>query len=96
MGLKRAGYHVYRSAQWQALRLEAKRRDDFKCTECGSRGRLEVHHVIPVRQAPERAYDLGNVTCLCPTCHTKQTNAERGIAPKPAREAWASLLQKEI
>jgi 5-methylcytosine-specific restriction endonuclease McrA len=89
----RAGYSVYRTAQWQALRLEAKRRDDFKCTECGSRGRLEVHHKIPVRQAPELSFDLGNVTCLCPTCHTKQTNAERGISPSPEREAWAQLLK---
>jgi 5-methylcytosine-specific restriction endonuclease McrA len=94
--MNRAGYHVYRSARWQALRLEAKRRDDFKCTECGSRGRLEVHHKIPVRQAPELAYELSNVTCLCTPCHTKATNAERGIAPNPAREAWASLLKEGI
>lgn len=92
----RAGYHVYRSARWKALRLEAKRRDDFKCTSCGASGWLEVHHKIPVRQAPELAYDLGNVTCLCTSCHTKQTNAERGITPSPEREAWASLLKKEL
>ncbi|RRH81722.1 HNH endonuclease, partial [Mesorhizobium tamadayense] len=75
MGMKdgRAGYSVYRTARWQALRLEAKRRDGFKCTSCGAHSKLEVHHIIPVRQAPERAFDLGNVTCLCPTCHTKQT-----------------------
>lgn len=53
-----------------------------------------MHHKIPVRQAPELAFDLGNVTCLCPTCHTRQTNAERGIKPDPAREAWANLLSK--
>jgi 5-methylcytosine-specific restriction protein A len=92
----RAGYSIYRSARWQALRIAAKRRDDFKCTECGSRGRLEVHHKIPVRQAPELAFELGNTTCLCPACHTKATNAERGIEPNPAREAWASLLKEGI
>ncbi|RVD62274.1 HNH endonuclease signature motif containing protein [Mesorhizobium sp. M7A.F.Ca.ET.027.03.2.1] len=92
----RAGYSVYRSAQWQALRLEAKRRDGFKCTGCGASGRLEVHHKISVRQAPELAFDLGNVTCLCPTCHTKATNAERGIKPNPEREAWASLLERKL
>ncbi|MGO4643237.1 HNH endonuclease [Mesorhizobium sp. 2RAF45] len=80
MGMKngRAGYSIYRSAAWQALRLAAKRRDGFMCTRCGARGRLEVHHETPVRQAPELAYDLGNLKCLCPPCHTKQTNAERG------------------
>lgn len=92
----RAGYSVYRSAQWQALRLAAKRRDGFKCTECGASGRLEVHHKIPVRQAPELAYELSNVTCLCTSCHTRKTNAERGIKPDPAREAWASLLERKL
>lgn len=96
MGMKhgRAGYHIYRSQRWQAIRMQAKRRDGFRCTECGARGRLEVHHKRSVRQAPELAYDLGNVTCLCPTCHHKQTMAERGICPKPAREAWQTLLSE--
>ena len=92
----RAGYHVYRSSRWQAIRLAAKRRDDFRCTGCGARGRLEVHHKIPVRQAPERSLDLGNVTCLCPTCHHRQTMAERGQKPNAAREAWQSLLGENI
>ncbi|WP_375160349.1 HNH endonuclease [Bradyrhizobium sp. RDT46] len=92
----RAGYSIYRSARWQALRLEAKRRDDFRCTKCGGRGRLEVHHEIPVRQAPELAFDLGNLKTLCPSCHTKQTNAERGYQPGPAREAWADLLKGNL
>src|SRR3546814_3143682 len=51
----RHGYSVYRDARWPPLRLKAKRRDGFKCTNCGARGRLEVHHKIPVRQAPERS-----------------------------------------
>ena len=98
MGMKhgRAGYSVYRSALWQSLRLDAKRRDDFRCTDCGARGRLEVHHKIPVRQAPELSFDLGNVTCLCPTCHHRRTMAERGHEPNAARDAWQSLLTKGI
>lgn len=98
MGMKngRAGYSVYRTARWQALRQAAKRRDDFKCTDCGGRGRLEIHHKISVRQAPDLAFDLGNLTSLCPPCHHKQTMAERGLEPNPAREAWKSLLRKEI
>ena len=98
MGMNgRAGYHVYRSARWQALRLAAKRRDDFKCTGCGARGRLEVHHKISVRQAPDLAFDLGNLTSLCPSCHSRQTRVERG-APEPTagQIAWRNLLRKEI
>lgn len=98
MGMKhgRHGYSIYRSAQWQALRLEAKRRDEFKCTDCGDRGRLEVHHSKPVRSHPELAFDLANVTCLCGPCHHKKTMAERGLEPNPARDAWKTLLKRRI
>jgi hypothetical protein len=82
-------------AAWP-VRTAAVRRDDFKCQECGERGRLEVHHVIPVRLAPELAYDLGNLKTLCVACHLQKTLAERGQLPSPEREAWATLLQKGI
>ncbi|MFI0843524.1 HNH endonuclease [Mesorhizobium sp. IMUNJ 23232] len=89
----RAGWHVYRSRRWQALRLQAKRRDDFKCTACPSRGRLEVHHVRSVRDRPDLAYDLANLRTLCPTCHIK---IERGhSAPTAKQIAWRNLLRKE-
>lgn len=99
MGMKhgRAGYSIYRSARWAALRIEAKRRDGFQCTSCGARGRLEVHHVQPIRSHPERAYDLGNLACLCPPCHARQTRIENGLGePKPAQIAWANLLKRRI
>src|SRR3546814_12492331 len=92
----RHGYSVYRDARWPPLRLKAKRRDGFKCTNCGARGRLEVHHKIPVRQAPELAFELGNVTCLCPTCHTKETRRELGLEPHTDRQAWRDLTRKGI
>ncbi|MDX1240574.1 HNH endonuclease [Sinorhizobium medicae] len=92
MGLKR----IYADKRWKALRLEAKRRDGFRCTQCGAAGQLEVHHRIRARQAPELAFDLANVTTLCRACHITETLAERGQLPNAARQAWQSLLQKEI
>lgn len=94
MGMNgRAGYHVYRSARWQVLRLQAKRRDDFKCTSCGARGRIEVHHTKAVRDRPDLAYDLANLTCLCPTCHVQ---IERGLTkPSAASIAWRNLLNRK-
>src|SRR3546814_7312688 len=88
----RHGYSVYRDARWPPLRLKAKRRDGFNCTNCGARGRLEVHHKITVRQAPGLAFELGNVTCLCPTCHTNETRRELGLEPNRS-EAHTSERQ---
>lgn len=87
----RAGYHVYRSRRWAAVRQAARRRDDFKCTSCGARGRLEVHHVEPVRDRPDLAFALSNLTTLCPRCHVE---TERGSAPTADAIAWRNLLRK--
>ena len=86
---------VTRSKRWKALRLEALRRDGWRCAQCGARGRLEVDHIEPVRSAPERAFDLGNLQCLCPACHARKTRIEIGLGrPDPAREAWKKLVRE--
>ncbi|NKL23477.1 HNH endonuclease signature motif containing protein [Rhizobium leguminosarum] len=87
---------AHHDSRWWPVRTAAVRRDDFKCQECGARGRLEVHHVKPVREAPELAYDLGNLKTLCVACHLEKTLAERGQLPSPERKAWQSLLNKGI
>lgn len=96
MGMK---YHrhsaaVIRSKRWKALRLEALRRDRFRCVGCGAAGRLEVDHVEPVRTKPERSFDLANLQCLCPSCHARKTRLEIGRDPlDPQRQAWRDLVQ---
>ena len=91
---KRYGDHVYRDRRWPALRLLAKRRDNFQCVKCGSRHRLEVDHIEPVRDAPEKAFDLNNLQCLCPSCHTRKSRIEAGHPElSPERRAWRDLLQ---
>ena len=101
MGLKqtyeRHSAKVTRSRRWKALRLQALRRDGWRCVECGARGGLEVDHIKPVRDAPECAFDLANLQSLCPSCHARKTRLEIGLGrPDPAREAWKSLLRKGL
>lgn len=90
------GRAIYRSPRWRALRLEALRRDGFACTSCGARGRLEVHHREPVRDKPELAYALDNLTCLCGRCHAAETRKELGLSEISAdRLAWRRLMAAE-
>lgn len=98
MDVRRYGHAVYRSPRWQALRLQAKRRDGWKCLKCGARSRLEVDHIVPIREAPERAFDLDNLQTLCPVHHGRKTRIEVGIAPlDPKRQQWRDFLnQKEL
>jgi 5-methylcytosine-specific restriction protein A len=98
MGVKRRWHRpsdaVQRSPRWPALRLAALRRDDFKCVQCGARGRLEVDHKVPVRSAPEMAFELGNLQALCRSCHSKKTRLEMGFpALSEARQQWRNSVR---
>jgi 5-methylcytosine-specific restriction protein A len=100
MGLNRRDYanhsaRIRKSKRWDAVRLEAKRRDNFCCVECGERGRLEVDHIKPVRDAPELSYALDNLQTLCVACHSRKTRLEIGLGEiNPAREAWKQLVKE--
>ncbi len=44
------------------------------CEICGKEmwiTHLTIHHLIPLRVAPERAMDLSNMTLICHECHNK-------------------------
>lgn len=97
--MRRRQYHrhsaqVIRSPRWRVLRLAAKRRDGWKCVECGCRGRLEVDHKKPVRSHPDLAYELSNLQTLCASCHSKKTRIEIGLDPmNEDRAAWRVLIR---
>lgn len=85
---------VLRTKRWQVLRQEILERDGWKCRSCGARGRLEVDHIKPVRNAPDRAFDKANLQSLCAPCHTRKTRIECGHPePSPERRAWLAALK---
>jgi 5-methylcytosine-specific restriction endonuclease McrA len=98
MGLKRYDRYsaaIIRTPRWKALRQQAKRRDGFKCVQCGASGDLEVDHIKPVRTHPELAYELGNLQTLCVRCHSRKTRIEIGLGEvDPKRQAWRDLVHE--
>ena len=88
---------VIRSPRWPALRLAAKRRDDWRCVQCGARGRLEVDHVKPVRTHPELAFDLEFAIALPdlsrPENHESKSASRRSI-PRASAGATSSMERK--
>ena len=98
MGMKypRHGASIYRTARWKAVRKLAKDRDDWRCVECGARGRLEVDHIIAIRDggAP---FDLNNLQTLCIVHHARKTRLEMGFPDKsPERKEWDKLLKSKL
>jgi len=90
---RRHSKHVTRTRRWAVLRQAILERDGWKCRDCGARGRLEVHHVKPVRTHPGLAFLPGNLLSLCASCHTKHTRIECGHAPpKPEIADWRKAV----
>ena len=89
---KRPGRWALKRKEWQAVRHGVLERDGWRCQHCGSRRRLEVHHVKRVADHPEHAFDPGNCLTLCASCHTRQTQIELGRVPDPKRAAWREAV----
>ena len=95
MSYARRSRQVINSKRWKAVRLEALRRDGFRCVKCGGVGRLQVDHIKRVEpHNPELWFDLDNLQSLCGTCHSRKTAIEVGITPlDPQRQAWRELVR---
>jgi len=39
------------------------------CEACGSKERLEAHHILPKAKFPHLIHDISNGKCLCRKCH---------------------------
>jgi 5-methylcytosine-specific restriction protein A len=53
-----------RSGRWRQVR-ELHLLHEPMCQACGSRTRLEVHHILPFQLWPERELDPDNLITLC-------------------------------
>lgn len=78
----------HQRARWRALRLQALRRDGWRCVRCGARHGLEVDHVQPREQRPDLAHSLDNLQTLCGGYHAVKTADERGRKADPERRKW--------
>jgi surface protein len=60
---------------WDALRRQVYKRDNYKCQNCGIRGgkngsaELHAHHIVPISSGGNDV--ISNLTTLCRTCHGK-------------------------
>ena len=71
-------YNKQRHRKWSD---EVLRRDKYLCQDCKRYGRMiaaEVaHHIKPIAEQPDLAYQLSNGVALCRKCHNKR-HPEKG------------------
>jgi len=76
----------YSTKRWQRLRL-AHLSAEPCCRYCAAVGLTTpatlVDHIVPVRDAPDRAFDPENLCGLCASCHSgaKQSADRTGTMP---------------
>jgi 5-methylcytosine-specific restriction endonuclease McrA len=63
---------------WQQVREIAKRRDGYRCRQCGSTEKIEAHHVQGLAEGGG-AFSLENIITLCADCHRKEGAKARGV-----------------
>lgn len=56
----------YKYRKWRETVLK---RDGYKCTNCGSSKKLNVHHIKEWAKYPNLRYDIENGKTLCEKCH---------------------------
>lgn len=58
-----------KSPEYKKFVQAVLKRDWYKCLVCPSKKELEVHHIYPRRDFPERIFDIDNGITLCKKCH---------------------------
>lgn len=65
----------YASWPWRTLALRTSALHHYECELCRKRGLYSpceaVHHIKPIKIAPELAMEPSNLMCLCAACHSE-------------------------
>lgn len=67
-------FRIYSTPAWRAFRQAVFTARPF-CVDCGAPAQ-DVDHVVPIREAPERAFDPTNVAPRCHRDHSRRTSRE--------------------
>lgn len=59
------------SAKYKEWRIKVYERDNYKCVKCGSKEKLNAHHIKSWKNYPGLRYNVSNGETLCEKCHIK-------------------------
>ncbi len=76
--VKRGSTRDMKNPAYAKFRKDVRDRDGNACKwpGCGSRSRLEVHHIRTWSAYPSMRFDICNGITLCNKCHKKVTGSE--------------------
>ncbi len=69
------------SNEYKQWRKSVYERDCYKCVKCGSKVKINAHHIYSWKHYPHLRYDINNGVTLCEECH-KQIHKKYGYDSK--------------
>ncbi len=95
----REAHRIHHSNRWTKMSLRVRERDAFLCVYCLKHDRhinntgIEVHHIIPIEQDSDKAYDSSNLISLCREHHEQ---AEKGLIGTEELKALAEQQEQNL
>ena len=87
-------YDYLKSEAWRQRRLEALKRDKFKCQLCGSGKDVEVHHIS--YEHLHRAEEVDDLITLCKKCHREVHSGDLEKRQNPEWQRTHRLLMLAV
>ena len=75
---------------WSRLRTHVINRDGWKCTQCGARYRLEVHHKVPIAEGGHSTPD--NCITVCRPCHISLERERKQVHVVKGQSEWQNAV----
>ena len=79
-----------KDTRWYSKRVVIIAKANYKCQECGSNGKLDVHHLYYIKGKKVWQYPNKALVALCRECHTKWHEQHR---LEYREEVWSNLVE---
>jgi len=85
----------YYTEDWNIIRRRVYIRDSNRCVLCGKKGKLNAHHIIPVKISKDNS--MSNLVTVCDVCHRRleaigYAILERGGGQTDVRRAELTII----
>jgi len=68
---------IRRSPEFYQWRKGVLKRDNKTCQDCGSKDKVNAHHIKPIIEYPELIFEISNGLTLCEDCHRRHTSWQK-------------------
>ena len=91
--------NIYKTKRWIKKRGIILRRDEYLCRHCKRFGNRTpatlVHHIFPLNDYPQYAFNTDNLLSVCNKCHEKFHDRITDVLTATGQE-WVERMRSKI